>query len=173
MDYHILCAACRTVTKWLASEGKMWYNAQEFQKEAADVEERKHPVTDIVNRPGQFSYENGIEVTLVEPGLARGVLHAGPSSVNPHGMIHGGAMATLADTVGGCCACSTGGNCVTSSSTIEFLRPAQGDLFCEATPKKMGSKLSVIQVVLTDTRGKTVATGTFTFFMAKPEGKIE
>ena len=133
------------------------------------MEETIHPIMDAVNRPGQFSYENGIRVTHVEPGLARGVLHAGPHSVNPHGMVHGGAMATLADTVGGCCACSTGNRCVTSTSTLEFLRPAQGDLFCEATPKKLGRKLSVIQIVITDTRGKTVATGTFTFFMTKPE----
>ena len=137
------------------------------------MEETKHPVLELVNRPGQFSWENGITVTHVEPGLARGSLKAGPTSINPHGMIHGGAMAALADTVGGCCACSTGGSCVTSSSTMEFLRPAQGDLFCEATPKKLGRQLSVIQIAITDTRGKTVATGTFTFFMAKPEDKIE
>jgi len=134
---------------------------------------KKHPVLELVNRAGQFSYENGIEVTHVEPGLARGVLRAGPSSVNPHGMIHGGAMAALADTVGGCCACSTGNSCVTCSSSMEFLRPAQGDLFCEATPKKLGSRLSVVQAAITDTRGKLVATGTFTFFMSKPEDKIE
>ena len=130
-------------------------------------------VLDEVNKAHQFSYENGIEVTHLEPGLTRGVLHAGPNSVNPHGMIHGGAMATLADTVGGCCACSRGGQCVTASSSMEFLRPAQGDLFCEATPKKLGRQLSVIQIVITDTRGKTVATGTFTFFMRKPEERIE
>ena len=129
------------------------------------MEEKRHPIMDAVNRPGQFSCENGILVTHVEPGLARGVLRAGPNSLNPHGMVHGGAMATLADTVGGCCACSTGGRCVTCSSTLEFLRPAQGDLFCEATPKKLGHQLSVIQIVITDTRKKMVATGTFTFFM--------
>ena len=125
-------------------------------------------VLDEVNKAHQFSYENGIEVTHLEPGLTRGVLRAGPNSVNPHGMIHGGAMAALADTVAGCCACSRGGQCVTSSSTMEFLRPAQGDLLCEATPKKLGRKLSVIQVSVTDTAGKTVATGTFTFFMTRP-----
>lgn len=132
------------------------------------MDEKRHSILEAVNRSGQFSYENGIRVTHVEPGLARGVLRAGPNSVNPHGMVHGGAMAALADTVGGCCACSTGSYCVTSSSTLEFLRPAQGDLFCEATPKKLGRQLSVIQIVITDTRGKTVATGTFTFFMTKP-----
>lgn len=132
------------------------------------MEKTRDSLLEIINAAGQFSFENGIEVTHIAPGLAQGVLRAGPSSLNPHGMIHGGAMAALADTVGGCCACSTGKSCVTSSSTMEFLRPAQGDLFCEATPKKLGSSLSVIQIVISDTAGRTVDTGTFTFFMAKP-----
>ena len=133
------------------------------------MDPKKHPILDVVNTPHQFSYENGILVTHVEPGLARGELRAGPNSVNPHGIIHGGALATLADTVGGCCACSTGGNCVTASSTLEFLRPAYGEkIFCEATPKKLGRKLSVVQLVMTDTKDKVVATGTFSFFMEAP-----
>lgn len=132
------------------------------------MEYTEHPVLSTVNSPHQFSYENGIVLTHLEPGLARGELRAGPNSINPHGMIHGGALATLADTVGGCCACSRGGNCVTASSTMEFLRPASGDIiYCEATPKKLGRRLSVIQVVLTNRQGKEVATGTFTFFMSE------
>ena len=140
------------------------------------MDPKKHPILDVVNTPHQFSYENGVLVTKVEPGRARGELRAGPNSVNPHGMIHGGALATLADTVGGCCACSTGGNCVTASSTLEFLRPAYGEkIFCEATPKKLGRKLSVVQLVMTDTKGKVVATGTYTFFMidsVQPGGQV-
>lgn len=137
------------------------------------MEENRHPVLELVNRPCQFAYENGIRITSVEPGLAQGTLRAGPNSINPHGMIHGGAMAALADTTAGCCACSQGKSCVTSSSTMEFLRPARGDLFCEATPKKLGNRLSVIQIIITDTGGKTVATGTFTFFMSKTAENIE
>lgn len=135
------------------------------------MEYPSHPVLNIVNTPHQFSYENGIIVTHVEPGLARGELHAGPNSINPHGQIHGGALAALADTVGGCCACSRGGNCVTSSSSMEFLRPANGPvIYCQATPKKLGRRLSVVQLVLTNSQGKEVATGTFTFFMTDPSG---
>lgn len=132
------------------------------------MEEIRDRLFEAVNAEHQFNYENGIELTHVEPGLTRGILRAGSDSINPEGHIHGGAIATLADTVAGCCACSTGGDCVTSSSTIEYLRPALGDLFCEATPKKLGRKLSVIQVVVNDTEGKTVATGTFTFYMTRP-----
>lgn len=119
-----------------------------------------------VNQPHQFSYENGVTVTQVRPGYARGELKIGPNSINPHGNVHGGALATLADTVAGSCACSRGGRCVTANSTMEFLRPANGStIFCEATPKKLGRSLSVIQVVLTNDAGKEIASGTFTFFM--------
>ena len=120
------------------------------------------------NTPHQFSYENGILLTDVEPGRARGELTVGPNSINPHGNVHGGALTTLADTVAGCCACSEGGSCVTSSFSMEFLRPATGSkIVCEATPKKMGRTLSVIQVVLTNDQNVVVATGTYTFFMAQ------
>jgi len=132
------------------------------------MEEKKHRLFDFINAEHMFNYENGIELTHVEPGLTRGVLHASVDSFNSEGHIHGGAIATLADTIGGCCACSTGGDCVTSSSSIEYLRPGMGDLFCEATPKKLGRKLSVIQISVTDTQGKLIATGTFTFFMTRP-----
>lgn len=119
-----------------------------------------------VNKPHQFSFENGMLVTHAEPGLVRGELTVSENSVNPHGMVHGGALTTLADTVAGCCACSKGGHCVTSNCTMEFLRPAYGKkIYCEATPKKMGRSLSTIQVSLTNDEGAVVATGTFTFFM--------
>lgn len=119
-----------------------------------------------VNQPHQFSYENGIVITHAEPGRVLGELTVSENSYNPHHIVHGGALATLADTAAGCCACSKGGHCVTSNCTMEFLRPATGKkIFCEATPKKMGRSLSTIQVVLTNDENTVVATGTFTFFM--------
>ena len=36
------------------------------------MEEKIYPVAGIVNSPHQFSYENGIVVTCVQPGLAGG-----------------------------------------------------------------------------------------------------
>jgi acyl-CoA thioesterase len=124
----------------------------------------------LVNVPHQFSYENGITVTKVEPGFAQGVLEASENSVNPHGQIHGGALATLMDTVSGCCACSKGGSCVTANCTMEFLRPAAGPtITCVSTPKKLGRTLSVVQAELKNVEGKVVATGTYTFFMYPEE----
>ena len=131
--------------------------------------ERKDFIFRSVNTPHQFSYENGVTVTHVEPGRAEGVLEVGPNSINPHGNVHGGALSTLADTVGGCCACSKGGVCVTASSSMEFLRPANGSMItCIATSKKLGRTLAVVQTDLFNDSEKLVATGTFTFFMVEP-----
>ena len=131
--------------------------------------ERKDFIFRSVNTPHQFSYENGVTVTHVEPGRAEGVLEVGPNSINPHGNVHGGALSTLADTVGGCCACSKGGVCVTASSSMEFLRPANGSMItCIATPKKLGRTLAVVQTDLFNDSEKLVATGTFTFFVVEP-----
>ena len=122
-----------------------------------------------VNQPGQFSYENGITVTRSHPGYAEGVLDVRPTSMNPHGTVHGGCLYTLADTVAGTAACARGGvGCVTVNGTLEFLRPATGPrILCVATPKKEGRTLSIMQVALTDTEERVVATGTFTFFLTE------
>lgn len=130
-------------------------------------EDHSNYIIRTVNTPHQFSYENGVLVTEVTPGYAKGELKVGPNSINPHGNVHGGALATLADTVGGCCACSKGGSCVTAGSSMEFLRPAAGPkIYCEATPKKLGRTLSVVQLVLSNDQHVVVATGTYTFFMS-------
>ena len=131
------------------------------------MEQQQSPILSRVNQPHQFSYENGITLTHVEPGRAEGILNVNENSFNPLGLVHGGALTTLADTVGGTCACARGRSCVTASSTMEFLRPAEGPyITCVATPKKEGRALSVIQVELKNAAGKLIATGTFTFFMS-------
>ena len=54
--------------------GEVWYNAGCFRdKEEQDMDPKKHPILDVVNTPHQFSYENGILVTKIEPGRAEGV----------------------------------------------------------------------------------------------------
>ena len=134
-------------------------------------EDHNDYIVHTVNTPHQFSFENGIRVLEVEEGYAKGELIVGPNSINPHGNVHGGALATLADTVGGCCACSKGGTCVTAGCSMEYLRPANGSkIFCEATPKKLGRTLSVIQIVMTNEKNVVVATATYTFFMFHEEG---
>ena len=121
------------------------------------------------NTPHQFSYENGILLTDVEPGYARGELTVGPNSINPHGNVHGGALATLADTVGGAATFAAyRRGCVTVNYSMNFLRPAWGSnrkIRCRAQAVKLGRTLSVFGMSLTDDEGMEVASGNFTFYI--------
>ena len=137
--------------------------------------ERKDFIFRSVNTPHQFSYENGVTVTHVEPGRAEGVLEVGPNSINPHGNVHGGALATLADTVGGWAVYfATGKPCVTVNYAFSFLRPALGTnkkLCCRAVPEKLGGKLCVYRQTITDDNGVEVANGNFTFYLTDYSGE--
>ncbi len=129
------------------------------------------PIDCPPNKPHQFSFESGVIITHMEPGRAEGVLKVSENSLNPHGMVHGGALATLADTVGGMCARARGRNCVTANNSMEYLRPASGPLIrCVATPKKEGNTLAVIHVEMRNVDDELVATGTFSFFMFDKQG---
>ena len=92
-----------------------------------------------------------------------------PSSLNPMGIVHGGALVTLADTVCGTAAFTTGHMCVTLDCSMQYLAPASGArITCTATPRKLGKTVLVYEAVLTDDTGRTVATGVYTFFAKGP-----
>ncbi len=126
---------------------------------------------DIAGRDGFSSY-NHITVTDFPDGGAVGELAVSAQSLNPHGIVHGGCLASLADTVAGwAVAHATGRDCVTVNYCFNFLRPAKGTnqkIVCRATPEKLGRTLCVYKVNLSDDAGETVATGDFTFFLMGP-----
>ena len=119
-----------------------------------------------------FSSHNGIAVTRVQKDLSEGELTITPQSLNPLGIVHGGCLAALADTVAGAGVIgNTGRTCVTVNYSFHFLNPASGDghkIYCRARPQKMGRTLCLYEVSLTDDGGREVATGSFTFFLKDP-----
>ena len=122
-----------------------------------------------VNQAGTFSTNSRICVTRIEHGCAEGVLHADESSLNPNGIVHGVCLVTLADTVCGTAAFTTGHMCVTLDCSMQYLAPASGArITCTATPRKLGKTVLVYEAVLTDDTGRTVATGVYTFFAKGP-----
>lgn len=113
-----------------------------------------------------FAAYNGIEITKIEEGRAQGVLTVRPSSLNPMGMVHGGLLAALADTVAGVAAATSGQVGVTLDCRMDYLRPAAGSekIFCAAVPQRRGNHIAVYRAELTDDSGALVACGVFTFF---------
>ena len=123
-----------------------------------------------INASNSFAPANHMFVTQVgEDHSAQGVLEVQPTSLNPMGMVHGGALVALADTVCGTAAFSTGHTCVTLDCSMQYLAQARGArIFCTATPKKLGRTIMVYDAALTDEAGKLVATGIYTFFALGP-----
>ena len=118
-----------------------------------------------VNSGPYFGPKSGAIVTAVEGNAAWGELEIRADTRNPMGVVHGGALFTLADTVAGTAAFTTGRNCVTLDSSMQFLSAARGDkLRCVAKPKKAGRTILVYEVTITDSEERLVASGTFTFY---------
>jgi uncharacterized protein (TIGR00369 family) len=99
---------------------------------------------------------------------------------NGSGTIHGGVLATLADTaVAFALSTSFDGRMgfVTADLTIHFLRRAKGDVFARARILKKGRRVNVGEVDLVDARGEPVARALTTFLLTTssfdyaPEGK--
>lgn len=120
---------------------------------------------DRVNSGPHFGPKSGAKVTAIEGNSARGELEIRTETQNPMGVVHGGALFTLADTVAGTAAFTTGRTCVTLDSSMQFLAAARGDkVFCVATPKKIGRTVLVYDISITDSEDRLVATGAFTFY---------
>ncbi len=124
---------------------------------------------DHMNRRGHFSANSNVRIVRAEAGYAEGELHIGPENLNMQGIVHGGCLATLADTVAGVGVIASGYAAVTANYGLNFLRPATGDIIrCIATAEKMGKTLCVMRVELFNDASKAVAAGSFTFCLKEP-----
>lgn len=124
---------------------------------------------DRMNAPGQFSADVNVRIDKIDVGYAEGVLNIQPGNLNLVGIVHGGCLATLADTVAGMGVAATGNACVTVSYGMNFLRPATGkQIRCVATADQMGRRICVMRTELTNEAGEKVATGNFTFCITQP-----
>ena len=111
-----------------------------------------------------YIHNLGLHVTALREGYAAGEITITEDLMNPLGIVHGGALAGLADTIAGCAVYSLGLRCVTSDCQITYLRPATGKkLVCEAQVRKAGRRLSVVSANVYNDKHTEVAIGTFQF----------
>ena len=129
-------------------------------------EELHRKLADRINNKTGFSTHNGIRILKVGVHHCAGELSIGQKTQNSLGMVHGGALFSLADTVAGVAVCSGGVSAVTVSSSFDFLRAPKGTVVrCEAESMKVGSKIAVFRCVITDEAGELVAVGQFSFLI--------
>ena len=112
-----------------------------------------------------FMHHNHIEMELVEKDHAVFRLTIRPESKNPYGMVHGGAIYTLADNATGAVAHTDGRNYVTQTSALHLLRnQTSGTIRANAYLRHRGRSTCLVSVDIVGEGGKLLATGEFTFF---------
>jgi 1,4-dihydroxy-2-naphthoyl-CoA hydrolase len=103
----------------------------------------------------------GIEFQQTTPALTTGSLAWSPERCTAGAIMHGGAIMSLADTVGAVCAflnLPAGATTATLDSTTRFYRPlSAGTLHASARPVHVGRTRIVVATDLTDDQGRLVA----------------
>jgi uncharacterized protein (TIGR00369 family) len=143
----------------------VWYDAGEPSVGRSGIE-LLGAIRDGVVAPPPMASLLGLVVVEVEPG--RVVFECGPdgSTYNPLGMVHGGLVSALADTVCGCALHTTlpaGTAYSTIDLAVSFLRPVtvdSGTLRATGSVRKSGRRVAFTEASIVDASGREVATAT-------------
>lgn len=132
-------------------------------------------VLDTVNRTNPFLREQNLRLTALENGRATALMDADSRVLNIYGMVHGGALFSLADMAAGVCALTSSRHVVTLNSSIQFLCAAQaGELKAVASALHAGSHTGVYEVKIWDHTGTLCAVAEFTmYFYAENKPEIK
>lgn len=116
-----------------------------------------------------FMAYNHMELEMVQPDRAVFRMEIRPESKNPFGMVHGGALYTMADNAAGVAVHTDGRTYVTQNSSLHFLRNQRaGTVRAEGRIRHRGNSTCLAEVDITGEGGVLLATGEFTFFRVDP-----
>jgi 1,4-dihydroxy-2-naphthoyl-CoA hydrolase len=108
-----------------------------------------------------FAAVVGIELEAATPEEVRGRLPWAPERCTAAGVMHGGALMALADSLGALCAflnLPQGAQTTTISSSTAFTRAVRsGEVTAVARPLHTGRTVIVVGTELTDEQGRLVA----------------
>lgn len=103
----------------------------------------------------------GIQLHQATPALVTGSLAWTPERCTAGGILHGGAIMSLADTIGAVCAylnLPDRASTATIDSTTRFYRPLRaGRLHAAARPAHIGRTLIAVTTDLTDDQDRLIA----------------
>ena len=120
-----------------------------------------------------FSVACGVEVDAAGPEEVRGRITWREDRCTAGGVLHGGALMTLADSLGAICAflnLPDGATTSTVESKTNFMRPVRaGAAWATTRPLHVGRQTIVLQTEIRDDAGKLVAFVTQTQAVLQPE----
>lgn len=113
-----------------------------------------------------FARHCGVELITATPDQVEGRLEWAPELCTANGRLHGGALMTLADTVGAACGflnLPDGASTTTIESKTNFIRGVnKGAAIAVARPLHVGGRFTVIQTTVTDSDERLVVQTTQT-----------
>ena len=108
-----------------------------------------------------FAAKLGIEIDAAAPERVSARLAWAPDLCTAGGVMHGGALMALADSLGGVCALKNlppGATTATISSSTNFLRAVrEGVVTAQAQPLSVGRTVIVVRTDLHDGQGRLAA----------------
>jgi len=116
----------------------------------------------------------GIEFTEVGPDFVSGKMPVDERTRQPYGLLHGGASAALAETLGSVAASlqinQETHTCVGLEINVNHLRAMrQGYVYGTAKPLHLGRKTQVWEIKITDEAGKLVSVSRLTMMVLRKD----
>lgn len=138
------------------------------ERESLRTRER-NPEPMSTNAPQGFSDLVGLEFTDVEAGYSRGVVEVRDELKNPHDVLHGAVLYTMADTGMGAALypeLDEDELCATIEVKISYFRAVHsGDVVCETTLLRKGKSVAYLESELVnDDETVAQATGSYSVF---------
>lgn len=120
---------------------------------------------DMLCEKNEFMKHNHIRVTKIEDNFAATELTAASCSLNPYGIIHGGALFSMMDIAAGVAARTDGRDYVTLDSSLQFCKAAsEGTLYAEGKVTHRGGTICTVETQVTDAAGALLSKGLFTMY---------
>lgn len=127
----------------------------------------------LLLKENAFTIHNFMKLESAEADRAVYSLEIRRESLNPYGMVHGGALYTLADDAAGAAARGDGRLYVTQYGDLHFLdNRAKGTIRAEARVRRRGRSTVLVAVDVTDETGALLAAGEFTYFRVDAERMV-
>jgi acyl-CoA thioesterase len=106
----------------------------------------------------RFAQYNGIELLEAADGHARSAMKITPDHLNGLGIVHGGAIFSLADFAFAAASNSRGNVAVAISASISYMKSSSaGTLYADARETSINHKLGTYTIDVTDETGELLA----------------
>lgn len=133
-------------------------------------ENRKHILMDKINQDTGFIQKTNLSIAGLEEGYAKGEVKVDETLSNGMGMVHGGCLFSVMDTVAGIAAMTYGNQVTTLNGQVHYLHAAKNCefLYVVAQVQKAGSRIINCNVNVMTEKEKVVCQGSFEYFRLGP-----